>query len=63
MGVDLRNSRMLSEDARNAGRPVSDFNDSISSGLEGVLDILRRAEINSSLNGTSAGDGRAEVQA
>lgn len=41
VGVDLRRGAVTSPEARNAGRPSSDFNDSIASGLEGVLGLLQ----------------------
>lgn len=41
IGVDFRTATVTSPDARNAGRPATDFNDSIASGLEGVLKILK----------------------
>lgn len=50
LGVDFRTATVKSSDARNAGRPPTDFNDSVASGLEGVLGILR-AETGSSTNG------------
>lgn len=41
VGVDFRRGAVTSPEARNAGRPSSDFNDSIASGLEGVLGLLQ----------------------
>ncbi|CAN0528899.1 unnamed protein product, partial [Ectocarpus sp. 12 AP-2014] len=41
VGVDFRTATVTSSSARNAGRPSADFNDSVASGLEGVLDLLQ----------------------
>lgn len=41
VGVDFRRASVTSPEARNAGRPSSDFNDSVASGLEGVLGLLQ----------------------
>ncbi|CAM9544677.1 unnamed protein product [Pylaiella littoralis] len=40
VGVDFRRAELTSPEARNAGRPPTDFNDSVASGLEGVLGLL-----------------------
>lgn len=54
IGVDFHTATVTSPDARNAGRPATDFNDSVASGLEGVLKILK-ADANLS-NGYDAGN-------
>lgn len=41
--MDLRTSTVKSPDSRNAGRPHTDFNDSVASGLEGVMGLLSAA--------------------
>lgn len=54
IGVDFRTATVTSPDARNAGRPATDFNDSVASGLEGVLKILKAdADVS---NGYDAGN-------
>lgn len=41
VGVDFRRAELTSPEARNAGRPPADFNDSVASGLDGVLGLLQ----------------------
>lgn len=41
VGVDFRRAELTSPESRNAGRPPADFNDSVASGLEGVLGLLQ----------------------
>ena len=53
VGVDFANASVTSPSARNAGRPPTDFNDSIASGLEGVLGLL--AAENGDMRKTSGG--------
>lgn len=55
VGVNFRTCTE-SPDARNAGRPKTDFNDSIASGLEGVLGILSKA----GMGGMGANDGNGD---
>lgn len=41
VGVDFRRAELTSPESRNAGRPSTDFNDSVASGLEGLLGLLQ----------------------
>ncbi|CAM9920710.1 unnamed protein product [Discosporangium mesarthrocarpum] len=41
VGIDLKAGRLTSPEARNAGHPPGDFNDSLISGMEGMLGELR----------------------
>lgn len=41
VGIDFQTATIKSPDARNAGRPASDFSDVVASGLEGILDVLK----------------------
>lgn len=41
VGVDFRTATVTSPNARNAGRPSADFNDSVALGLEEVLGLLQ----------------------
>lgn len=54
VGVDFRTATVTSPDARNAFRPITDFNDSVASGLEGMLGILR-----AQMGGAGGGEGAA----
>lgn len=55
VGVNLRSSTVLPE-ARNAGRPSTDFNDSLASGLKDIMGILRRAGVDSGPHGSCSDD-------
>ncbi|CAM9191310.1 unnamed protein product, partial [Ascophyllum nodosum] len=56
LGVDFCSATVTCPDARNAGRPATDFNDSIASGLEGVLKILNADTPNGRITAGGGGD-------
>lgn len=55
VGVVFHTATVTSPDARNAFRPATDFNDSVASGLEGMLGILR-----AQMGGTGDSGGAAD---
>ena len=58
VGVDFTNAIVTSPSARNAGRPPTDFNDSLASGLTGVLGLLAAESAGTKENsGGIDGDG------
>ncbi|CAM9405116.1 unnamed protein product, partial [Laminaria digitata] len=57
VGVDFANKSVTSPSARNAGRPATDFNDSLASGLEGVLGLLAAENGGPSKTGGGIGGG------
>lgn len=56
VGVDFAKAS-ISPGARNAGRPPTDFNDSLASGIEGVLGLLAAENAGAGKTGAGIGGG------